>query len=75
MALLDTIGNFFGSFWIYATDFITLIFVILYIIVFFIVQYYLIKGYIWLIKFIYERVPFVRDFFIQKWKNNKFDSK
>ena len=72
---LSNIGNFFGSFWDLATDFITLIFVIIYAIMFFVIQYYLIKMYIFLGTTIYEKIPFVNSFIDQKFhkKNTELD--
>lgn len=75
MVTLDLgLGNFFTTFWQVFTDFFLLIFVILYAIAFFVIQYYLIKGYIWLIKSVIDKIPFVNDFISQKFfdtSNNK----
>jgi len=54
MAILETIGNFFGSFWDLATDFLTLLFVIIWAVMFFVLQFYVIKAYIWIFTSIYQ---------------------
>jgi len=64
MAIFETIGNFFGTFWGVATDFFLLLFVIIYAILFFVIQWYLIKAYIWLGSAVYDGIPKIKDFFL-----------
>lgn len=74
--ILDFLENTSINFWNSFIDLSTLIFLIVWVIAFFVVQYYLIKGYIFILKFIYN-LPIVNET-LKKFKSSleeKFEHK